>query len=298
MNENLAMNNYGSPVEQHYSQLLVDLYDDLHCGYGVLNDRTGTGRVTHTGAQLSHNMEDGFPILEAKKVWFKGALVETLWMLNGRTDLEYLHEHNVHYWDSWALEDGTLGPTYGEQIRRYKAFDYSVNDCDVVLGLDQWRECVDSIQNDPNSRRHIITTWQPHALKSMGLPPCHGLVIQFIPKGELLDLVMYQRSCDIFLGLPFNLCNYGIMLHIMAMLTDMVPGKMTFQFGDLHLYANHEEAALQYFVQYDKRMNEGWGAIAPTLEVKKKDRVEDLTIDDFILHDYHPSPHIPAPVAV
>lgn len=263
--------------ELDYLQMMGGLLD----GWGYhMPDRTGTGRTSAFGQQLRVPLHNNIlPQFTSKYVWGKGVVVELLWFLKGRTDIAYLHEHKVHFWDPWCREDGTFGPIYGKQMR----------DCG---GIDQLAQVIDSLKNNPFSRRHIISLWNPPEVEDAALPPCHGLVIQFCTDGKILDCIMHQRSADIFLGVPFNILSYAIMTHVVGSLTGLRPNYLTMNFGDLHLYDNHRVAAEKNLSQ--QVLRHGY----PTLELKPFSSIEELTPEHFVISGYKHSGKISAPVAV
>ena len=199
-------------------------------------DRTGVGTTSLFGRQLEHDMSLGFPLLVGKKMYFNHAITELLWILQGRTDLGYLHENGVHYWDDdyerSGRKDGKLGPVYGAQWRDFN-------------GYDQLMNLIYNISVNPSSRRHIINAWAPHKLKNMVLPPCH-YAMQVNINNDKMDLMWIQRSADVFLGLPYDIAMYAILLELLCHNTEYTPGKLIAQLGDCHLYLNHLEAAEEY----------------------------------------------------
>ena len=197
-------------------------------------DRTGTGTISVFGHQFRVDLANGFPLLTTKKMFLKGIIHELLWFLSGSTNIKYLTEHNVHIWDGWADEDGELGPVYGRQWRAWRDRDGEA--------IDQISQLIQSIRTNPNSRRHIISAWNVAEIEDMALPPCHALV-QFYVSGKELSCQLYQRSADVFLGVPFNIASYALLTMMVAQVTDLQPGHFVHTFGDAHLYENHIEQA-------------------------------------------------------
>ena len=219
-------------IENSYRALLANLLQSAP----IKKDRTGIGTKSFFGRQLEHDMSLGFPMLLGKKMYFNSAISELLWILNGRTDLGYLHQNGVHYWDDdykrSGRQDGKLGPVYGAQWRDFEGYDQLMN---LIYG----------ISIEPESRRHIINAWAPHKLKNMVLPPCH-YAMQVNINDDKMDLMWIQRSADVFLGLPYDIAMYGILLELLCHNTEYTPGKLVAQLGDCHLYLNHLDAAKEY----------------------------------------------------
>ena len=259
------------------------------------SDRTGTGTYAVFGYQMRFNLADGFPVLTTKKLHLKSIIHELLWFLSGDTNIRYLKENGVSIWDEWATPDGELGPVYGEQWRSWKTPDGRV--------IDQIRDVLAEIRRNPDSRRLVVSAWNPAvlpdptvspdenaALGRQALPPCHCLFQFYVADGKL-SCQLYQRSGDIFLGVPFNIASYALLTCMMAQVCDLAPGDFVHTLGDAHLYSNHlEQADLQ--LQRDTRP-------LPTLKINPE--VRDLfafRFEDFELEGYDPHPHIKAPVAV
>jgi len=246
------------------------------------SDRTGTGTRSLFGHQMRFDLSAGFPVLTTKKLHLRSIIVELLWFLRGETNVRYLHEHKVTIWDEWARADGELGPIYGRQWRSWQTKSGET--------IDQIGQVVAQIRNSPDSRRHIVSAWNVGELGEMALPPCHCL-FQFYVAGGRLSCQLYQRSADVFLGVPFNIASYALLTLMMAQVTDLEPGDFVHTFGDVHLYKNHfEQAALQ--LEREPR---------PLPTMKLNPSVRDIfafTPADFELTGYDPHPHIKAPVAV
>jgi len=246
------------------------------------SDRTGTGTYSIFGHQMRFNLADGFPMLTTKKLHLKSIIHELLWFLSGDTNIRYLKENGVRIWDEWADENGDLGPVYGYQWRSWP---------NPAGGkIDQITNLISQIKNNPDSRRHIVTAWNPADVDNMALPPCHCL-FQFYVADNKLSCQLYQRSADVFLGVPFNISSYALLTMMIAQVCDLELGDFVHSFGDAHLYANHLEQA-------DLQLTREPGSL-PTMTINPD--VKDLfafTFDDFALSDYNPAPHIAAPVAV
>ncbi|HPF01339.1 MAG TPA: thymidylate synthase [Bacteroidales bacterium] len=245
-------------------------------------DRTGTGTVSVFGYQMRFNLQDGFPLLTTKKLHTKSILHELLWFLKGDTNIQYLKENGVSIWDEWADENGNLGPVYGSQWRSWKGSEGQT--------IDQISELIDQIKKTPDSRRLIVSAWNVTDVPKMKLPPCH-LLFQFYVANGKLSCQLYQRSADIFLGVPFNIASYAFLLHMVAQATDLQVGDFVHTFGDAHLYLNHiEQAQLQ--LSRDCRP-------LPKLEINPEVKnIFDFKYEDFSITGYDPHPHIKAVVAV
>ena len=245
-------------------------------------DRTGTGTYSICGHQMRFDLNDGFPLVTTKKVFVKGIIHELLWFLSGSTNIKYLTEHNVHIWDDWADEKGELGPVYGSQWRSWPAPDGTT--------IDQIRKVVEDIKSNPNSRRHIVSAWNVAEVNQMALPPCHSL-FQFYVANNKLSCQLYQRSADIFLGVPFNIASYALLTMMIAQVAELELGDFIHTLGDAHLYANHLEQA-------DKQLLR---APLPLPSLSLNPEVKDIfsfRFDDFELHNYQSHAGIKAPIAV
>jgi thymidylate synthase len=260
----------------------LDLLDHV-LNHGVQKgDRTGTGTRSVFGYQMRFNLEDGFPLLTTKKLHLKSIIHELLWFLQGDTNVKYLQDNGVRIWNEWAGEDGELGPIYGYQWRSWP--DYNGGH------IDQIAEAVETIKNNPDSRRIIVSAWNVAQLPEMHLPPCHAFFQFYVADGRL-SLQLYQRSADIFLGVPFNIASYALLLQMMAQVTGLRAGDFVHTLGDAHIYNNHiEQAQLQ--LTRDPRPLPRM-VINP--EVKS---IFDFKYEDFTLEGYDPHPHIKAIVAV
>ncbi len=245
-------------------------------------DRTGTGTVSVFGYQMRYNLAEGFPLLTTKKLHTKSIIHELLWFLKGDTNIKYLKDNGVRIWDEWADAEGNLGPVYGYQWRSWPTPDGK--------HIDQITQVVDMIKNNPDSRRLIVSAWNVADINSMKLPPCHAFFQFYVANGKL-SCQLYQRSADIFLGVPFNIASYAILMMMVAQVCDLQLGDFVHTLGDAHLYSNHiEQAKLQ--LTRDLRP-------LPTMKINPNVKsIFDFTIDDFILENYDPHPHIKAEVAV
>lgn len=245
-------------------------------------DRTGTGIHSVFGYQMRFNMEDGFPLLTTKKLHLKSIIYELLWFLQGDTNVKYLQEHGVRIWNEWADADGDLGPIYGYQWRKWK--DYRGGH------IDQITEAIETIKNNPESRRIIVSAWNVADLPDMKLPPCHAF-FQFYVAGGKLSLQLYQRSADIFLGVPFNIASYALLLLMVAQVTGLKPGDFVHTLGDAHIYSNHME-------QVDLQLTREPRPL-PVMKLNPDVKsIFDFKYEDFTLEGYDPHPHIKATVAV
>ncbi len=246
------------------------------------DDRTGTGTLSVFGHQMRFDLADGFPVVTTKRLHLRSIIYELLWFLRGDTNISYLKEHGVSIWDEWADEDGDLGPVYGHQWRSWPARDGST--------IDQIAQLVDRIRNAPHSRRLIVTAWNPADVDRMALPPCHCLFQFYVADGKL-SCQLYQRSADIFLGVPFNIASYALLVHMIAHVCGLKPGHFVHTLGDAHLYLNHLEQADEQLAREPLGL--------PRLVIKKEAGcLEQFDFDDFELVNYQAHPHISAPVAV
>ncbi|MCD6596960.1 MAG: thymidylate synthase [Bacteroidales bacterium] len=245
-------------------------------------DRTGTGTISTFGYQMRFNLEDGFPLLTTKKLHLKSIIYELLWFLRGDTNIKYLTDHGVKIWNEWADENGNLGHIYGYQWRSWP---------DPEGGhLDQVSTIIDSIKNQPDSRRHVISAWNPGDLKNMALPPCH-ILFQFYVSNGKLSCQMYQRSADIFLGVPFNIASYSILTMMMARATGLEPGEFIHVLGDAHIYLNHLD---QVKIQKERDTYP-----LPTLTLNPaKTNIFDFDYEDFTLNNYQSHSHLKGKISV
>ncbi len=246
------------------------------------SDRTGTGTLSVFGHQMRFDLGRGFPVVTTKKLHLRSIIIELLWFLTGDTNIAYLQKNKVRIWDDWADENGNLGPVYGSQWRSWPNRDGE--------GIDQIKQVIDSLRISPDSRRHIVSAWNPAEVDEMALPPCHCLFQFYVADGKL-SCQLYQRSADIFLGVPFNIASYALLTMMMAQICDLEPGDFVHTFGDAHLYLNHlEQADLQ--LSRDSRS-------LPTMVINPD--IDDLfafKFEDFDLQGYDPHPHIKGEVSV
>ncbi len=243
-------------------------------------DRTGTGTLSIFGHQMRFDLQDSFPLLTTKKIHFKSVAYELLWFLKGDTNIKYLKDNGVSIWDEWADENGDLGPVYGKQWRDWKGAN----------GFhDQISNVIDQIKNNPNSRRHIVSAWNVAEIPSMALAPCHILFQFYVQEGKL-SCQLYQRSADIFLGVPFNIASYALLTHMIANVCDLEVGVFVHTLGDAHLYNNH-------LTQADEQLTRS-PLQPPQIKVAKKNSIDDYVFEDFEIIGYEHHPHIPAPVAI
>ncbi|MBY8826674.1 thymidylate synthase [Hephaestia mangrovi] len=246
------------------------------------DDRTGVGTLSAFGAQMRFDLGQGFPVLTTKKLHLRSIIVELLWFLNGDTNVRWLQDRKVSIWDEWADEAGDLGPVYGKQWRDWESAD--------GRHIDQIAELIAQIRDNPASRRQIVTAWNPGELHAMALAPCHCLFQTHVANGRL-SLQLYQRSADIFLGVPFNIASYALLTHMLAQQCDLEPGEFIWTGGDCHLYLNHVDQARE-------QLSRTPGPL-PRLEVARRPpSIDRYELEDFTLVDYVAQPHIKAPVAV
>ena len=260
----------------------LDLLRHIRTEGAFKGDRTGTGTQSVFGYQMRFDLTKGFPLLTTKKLHLKSIIHELLWFLAGDTNVKALNDAGVTIWDDWADENGELGPVYGHQWRSWPAPDGG--------GIDQIAGVIDQIKTNPNSRRHIVSAWNPADVEKMALPPCHCLFQFYVLDGKL-SCQLYQRSADVFLGVPFNIASYALLTIMVAQVTDLRPGDFVHTFGDAHLYANHVEQA-------DIQLSRQPLALpAMTLNADVTD-IFGFAYEDFTLEGYEPHPHIAAPIAV
>ena len=255
-------------------------------------DRTGTGTISCFGYQMRFNLSEGFPLLTTKKLHLKSIIHELLWFIKGETNIQYLKDHKVRIWDEWADENGDLGPVYGHQWRNWNS-----------EGIDQIKDLIDQIKNNPNSRRMIVSAWNPSVLPDTSksftenvkngkaaLPPCHAFFQFYVSEGKL-SCQLYQRSADTFLGVPFNIASYALFTMMIAQVTNLQPGDFVHTFGDVHLYNNHIDQANEQLSR----------DIRPLPQIKINPNVKEITaftFEDFELINYNPHPHIKAAVSI
>ncbi|MDO9596668.1 MAG: thymidylate synthase [Azoarcus sp.] len=245
-------------------------------------DRTGTGTLSVFGWQMRYPLSSGFPLLTTKKLHTRSIIHELLWFLQGDTNIRYLKENGVSIWDEWADANGELGPVYGKQWRRWEAAD--------GRSIDQIAQLIDGLKRNPDSRRHLVSAWNPGEVDRMALPPCHALFQFYVANGRL-SCQLYQRSADIFLGVPFNIASYALFTLMVAQVCELEPGDFVWTGGDCHLYLNHLDQAREQLSRSPRAL--------PTMSLNPA--VKDLfafRFEDFTLDGYDPHPHIKAPVAI
>lgn len=244
-------------------------------------DRTGTGTISIFGNQSTYDLEDSFPLITTKKTHLKSIIHELLWFLKGDTNIKYLKDNNVKIWDEWADDKGELGPVYGYQWRSWPTYDGE--------HIDQIKNLINDIKHNPNSRRLIVSAWNVGQISKMALPPCHSF-FQFYVANNKLSCQLYQRSADVFLGVPFNIASYSLLTMMIAQVCNLQPGKFIHTLGDAHLYINHIEQAKLQLTRKPKSL--------PKMKIKPRNNIFDFVFDDFELIGYDPHPHIKAPIAV
>lgn len=263
---------------QVYLDLMKKILDE-----GVdRSDRTGVGTRSIFGTQMRFDLSESFPLLTTKKVHLRSIIYELLWFLSGDTNIKFLKDNKVTIWDEWADENGDLGPVYGKQWRRWECADGRI--------IDQISNVVDQIKNNPQSRRLIVNAWNVADVDKMALPPCH-LLFQFYVANDRLSCMLYQRSCDFFLGVPFNIASYSLLCMMIAQQCGLKPGEFVWTGGDTHLYSNHFEQAKEQLSRTPRAL--------PKMIIKRKpESIFDYKFEDFELVDYDPYPVIKAPIAV
>ena len=245
-------------------------------------DRTGTGTISVFGHQMRFNLEEGFPLLTTKKLHLKSIIYELLWFLQGNTNVKYLQDHGVRIWNEWADENGELGPVYGHQWRSWPDYNGGV--------IDQISNVVEQIKKNPDSRRLIVSAWNVAEVDSMALPPCHTLFQFYVADGRL-SLQLYQRSADTFLGVPFNIASYALLLQMMAQVTGLKPGEFVHTTGDTHVYTNHLEQVQLQLTRAPRTL--------PVMRINPEVKsIFDFHYEDFVLENYDPWPHIAGKVSV
>ena len=260
----------------------LDLLREIRDNGVTKTDRTGVGTKSIFGHQMRFNLQDGFPLLTTKKVFLKGIIYELLWFLKGDTNIKFLTDNNVHIWDEWADENGDLGYVYGKQWRSWEATDGRV--------IDQISQAVDLIKNHPDSRRILVTAWNPAEIDKMALPPCHCLFQFYVADGKL-SCQLYQRSADTFLGVPFNIASYALLTMMLAQVCGLEPGEFIHTTGDTHIYLNHLE-------QVNEQLSREPRPLPKMIINPYVKSIFDFKYEDFKLEGYDPYPAIKAPVAV
>ncbi|MBT3834780.1 thymidylate synthase [Candidatus Peribacteria bacterium] len=263
---------------KQYLNLLKDVLENGE----EKSDRTGTGTLSLFGRQMRFDLSEGFPLLTTKKLHTRSIFHELLWFLNGETNIKYLKDNGVSIWDEWADENGDLGPVYGSQWRSWPDKDGHAHD--QITGL------IDSLKNNPDSRRHIVCAWNVGEIKNMALPPCHCLFQFYVCNGKL-SCQLYQRSADVFLGVPFNIASYALLTHMIAQICELEVGDFVHTFGDVHLYSNHIDQAREQLSRETRSI--------PKLKLNSDVKsIFDFTYGDIEILDYDPCPAIKAPIAV
>lgn len=246
------------------------------------SDRTGVGTRSVFGYQMRFNLAEGFPLVTTKKLHIRSIVHELLWFLSGSSNIKYLHDNGVSIWDEWADENGDLGPVYGVQWRSWPAPD--------GRKIDQISNLIEGIKRNPDSRRHLVVAWNPAEVDKMALPPCHCLFQFYVANGKL-SCQLYQRSCDIFLGVPFNIASYSLLTHMVAQQCDLDVGDFVWTGGDCHIYKNH-------FEQVELQLSRTPRTYPKLVINRKPSSIFDYKFEDFVIEGYAPWPHIKAPIAV
>jgi thymidylate synthase len=263
-------------------QQYLDLMKDIMDNGTVKGDRTGTGTRSVFGRQLRFNLEEGFPLVTTKKLHLRSIIHELLWFLSGDTNIQYLHENKVSIWDEWADEHGNLGPVYGYQWRTWPTPDGG--------HIDQISQLIEQLKRNPDSRRHIVSAWNVADVNKMALPPCHALFQFYVADGKL-SCQLYQRSADYFLGVPFNIASYALLVHMVAQQCDLTPGEFVWTGGDVHLYLNHLDQAREQLSRKPFAL--------PQLVIHRKPAtIFEYKFEDFEIANYQSHPAIKAPIAV
>jgi thymidylate synthase len=243
-------------------------------------DRTGVGIYSLFGEQVKYDLTEGFPLLTSKKVYFKGVAYELIWFLSGDTNIKFLQENKVRIWDEWADSEGNLGPVYGKQWR-----DWS--------GVDQIANLIEELKSNPTSRRHLVSAWNVSELLEMALPPCHMTFQFYVRRGEYLDCQLYQRSADLFLGVPFNIASYALLTHVVAKITGLKAGVFTHTMGDVHIYSNHLDQIKEQIRRFENEPRP-----FPQIELQPIGNIDSFCYGDIRIVGYDPHPPIEGTVAV
>ena len=263
-------------------QAYLDLLRHIKTHGTSKGDRTGTGTISTFGYQMRFDLSQGFPLLTTKKLHLRSIIYELLWFLRGETNIQYLHDHKVTIWDEWADANGELGPIYGYQWRSWPTPDGG--------HIDQITQLIDQIRNNPNSRRLIVSAWNVAEIDKMALPPCHSLFQFYVADGKL-SCQLYQRSADVFLGVPFNIASYALLTMMIAQVTGLTPGDFVHTLGDAHIYLNHQEQVEEQLSRTPRPL--------PTMKLNPEVKsIFDFQYEDFTLKGYDPYPTIKAPIAV
>jgi thymidylate synthase len=276
----------------HNEYQYLDLLEDILVNGEDRSDRTGTGTRSVFGRQLRFDLREGFPLLTTKKMHVKSIVHELIWLISGSTNIKYLNDNGVTIWDEWADENGDLGPVYGAQWRNWRTYNH---ECDGIYEehspVDQLGRAINQIKNNPECRRIIVSAWNPAELQEMALPPCHMFFQFYVSQGKFLDCQMYQRSADVFLGVPFNIASYSLLLSMIAQVTKLEPRYFIHTFGDVHIYQNH-------FDQVSTQLSRG-PLTAPSLKLNPDvDDINNFVYEDVQFQNYNYHPPIQAPVSV
>jgi len=267
-----------------------DLLEDVLKNGVIKGDRTGTGTHSVFGRQIRFDLSKGFPLITSKKVNVRSVVLELLWFLRGDTNIRWLQEQGVHIWDEWADENGDLGPVYGSQWKAWEGPDGSV--------IDQITNVIKSISTNPDSRRHIVSAWNPAEVDYMALPPCHALFQFYVADGKL-SCQLYQRSADLFLGVPFNIASYALLVYMIAQQCGLEVGEFVHTFGDAHIYSNHIDQVTEQLSRPTDRPLPTLVLNNPALETDEPwEGINKYTLEDFVFEGYDPYPYIKAPIAV
>lgn len=263
-------------------QKYLDFLSEIRTNGSFKEDRTGTGTQSLFGYQMRFNLQEGFPMLTTKRLHLRSIIYELLWFLQGNTNVKYLNDHGVTIWDEWADANGDLGPVYGHQWRSWQGTDGTI--------IDQITNAVNTIKNNPDSRRIIVSAWNVSEIEKMALPPCHALFQFYVADGKL-SCQLYQRSADVFLGVPFNIASYALLTMMIAHVTNLEVGDFVHTFGDAHIYKNHFEQVETQLARTPRAL--------PTMKINREvDSIFDFNYEDFTLEGYDPYPTIKAPIAV
>ncbi|MDB5498936.1 MAG: thymidylate synthase [Phenylobacterium sp.] len=281
MNAHAAIAPLYQAAPDHPERQYLDLLADVLANGVERGDRTGTGTLGVFGRQMRFDLARGFPLLTTKKLHRKSIILELLWFLRGDTNVRWLQERGVSIWNEWADDAGELGPVYGKQWRSWTAPDGRV--------IDQIAAVVEGLKTNPTSRRHIVSAWNPAEVEDMALPPCHCLFQFFVADGKL-SCQLYQRSADVFLGVPFNIASYALLTLMVAQVTGLEPGEFVHTLGDAHLYLNHLDQAREQLSREPLPL--------PVMRIAPRDDLFAFEFEDFLLEGYRAHPSIPAPIAV